>query len=280
MNRLLKAILPLLLRSVFIAGIVLGCTSSDPEPGIDNSVDSSCELIKVFRKKLDPNIISTLFHATGNGAATVFYYDLPGKTLINYTNYEYNSNGSVATRKVYDPNDVLENEFTHTYWPSGKAKQVKAERKKLETINDQTNTVQISDYDEQGGIIEYQNLNYTGSLMNHHTYTNTYSGGLLTKSVRDDLIWDIDGSTEYAYNDAGLRVSATYKDKNNVITGKTEYEYNSSDQIIEIRDFSTDDVLIGKSVRTLNANGVLMKNVKYGSNGQPQTEHTYEYECQ
>ncbi len=257
-----------------ISLVLMTCDSTDPEP----VVDGSCTLKKVNRQSTRTSS-PTMFHVTGFGSDTVFYYDQPGDALINYTTYLYDDRGNVTRRRVFDANKVLETEVTIGYWAGGKLKFQKVERKKLETLYDQTNTRQESSFDDQGNIIEYKNFSESNELMNYLTYSNEYENGLLVKATRDDKLYSFDATSEYTYNANGLKIFDLRKDASGKVTGRGEFTYNSNNQLIKIANYG-ENALINAERYTLNENGVTLKTEMSGSDDKVHTTHTFEYDCQ
>lgn len=256
-----------------ISLVLIRCSSSDPEPVIDGS----CSINKVIRESTRKNPV-TMFHPTGLGADTVFYYSQPGEALINYTTYLYNDRGNVTQRQIFDVNNVLENQVTINYWSGGRVKFQKVERKKLETLYDQTNTRQESSFDEHGNIVLYKNFSNNNDLMNHLTYTNQYEDGLLIKAIRDDKLYSFGGTTEYTYNASGLKILELRKDASGGITGKREFTYNSNNHLIKIANY-VEDVLANTERYILNNEGVTLKLEMLASDDKVHTTHTFQYDC-
>ncbi|MBL3658427.1 hypothetical protein [Fulvivirga sediminis] len=277
-----------LFMALFFALFICCNDNDEPTPASDDkptltptepeSIDSSCDLKVVYRDSKNSNRISTSYVNDGYGSDTVEYREYADSSLVYYMTFEYNSQTQVTLAKRFDMNGVLGSEQSTEYWPTGKKKMTKVVRKKLETLYDKTNTTQESYFDENGKIIEYKNLNNSGSLMNHVVYTNTYDEGKLVKAIRDDLFYNYDAIVEYSYNSDGLIDEMVTKNMSEEVTARTKYEYGEG--INEVKRYSSDGtVLIGSEKFFRDENDKILKTQSLEADGSIRNEHHYSYKC-
>lgn len=265
---------------LLVVVLAISCKSDEVNPE-NNQVDpdnftAACGLATVYRNSQGKSS-TTIYIKTGYGSDKVEYRELSDSSLVYYTTFVYNDQDQVTLSRRFDVDDVLESEETIEYWPNGKRKKVKTERKKLETLSDKTNTTQESIFDENGNIKEYRNMTNSGTLVNHHLYTNTYDGDLLVKVFRDDQMYSYDAISEYSYNADGTLNEFISKDIDGNITGRTEYKY--SDEVAEVLSYNSSGTLIRTEKTFRNKNKVILKTQSLQGNGNVDIEHFYSYNC-